>query len=140
MLSGNIDLSLLFNDAFYLNEIKSIAGEAWKTLEAPKPEHMLQALFYWWLARRNNLPLHDKLSIIYASKAYVFGNPYKEFTIQPSKMLHRLDEYLEDALALAVYKETKTLPPKVECATQDCTRAKNCHVSGPCFDEYEAGN
>jgi hypothetical protein len=137
---GNCDLTLYFNDAFYINEIKSIAGEAWKTLEAPKPEHLLQAMFYWWLAKRNNLQLHDKISIIYASKAFVFGNPYKEFTVQPSKFMHRLEEYLEDAKALKEYKWGGKMPIKVECATIECTTAKNCHISGPCFDEWAAGN
>lgn len=137
---GNCDLALLINDALYLTEIKSIAGEAWKTLEAPKPDHTLQALFYWLLARRNGHSLHDKISIIYASKGYVFGNPYKEFTVQPSKSLHRLDEYLEDAKALKEYKDGGKLPMKVECPTIDCTMAKNCHISGPCFDEYDVGN
>lgn len=133
---GNCDLALMVDGALYLNEIKSIKGAAWKELESPKPEHTLQALFYWWLARRNNLQLHDKVTIIYASKEYVFGSPYKEFTIQPSKVLHRIDEYLEDAKALKEYGDTKKLPIKVECASIDCTMAKNCHVAGPCFDEW----
>lgn len=132
---GNCDLTLHFDGAFYITEIKSIKGDFWDTLAGPKPDHVLQALFYWWLARRNGLQLHDKLSILYASKNMMMKSPYKEFTIQPTQLLHRIDDYLEDALALKVWRETGVMPPRVECTAVNVGSAKRCHVAEPCFDE-----
>ena len=130
---GNVDLSLLIGQAFYLNEIKSIARKGWEELEAPKPEHVIQVLFYWWLARRNYLSLFDKVSILFVNKDFIFNSPYKEYILRPSIMVDRLEDYLEDAQSLAHYRETKELPPRIQCATPKAKDAKSCHVCDECF-------
>lgn len=135
-ISGSIDVLLNIRDWMYVVEVKSKKGELWAQLEAPDPEHVIQATFYYWLLKRNNVKVHDKLSIIYVSKTQTRDTPYKEFIVQPSKMLRRLDDYLDEALEYATYKKTGKLPAKTHCANIDCTKARKCHVSTPCFDEY----
>lgn len=135
-LSGSVDVLLYTENAFYITEIKSKKHELWAALEAPDPDHAIQVLFYYWLLLRNNRPVHDKVSILYVTKQHTQKSPYKEFVLQPSKMLRRLDDYLEEAKDYAVYRTNGQLPPKTHCSTQVCPKAKACHVSVPCFDHY----
>lgn len=136
-ISGSVDLLLQIAGGLYITEIKSKKGELWKALSAPDPDHLIQAVFYYWLMVRNNLPVHDKLSILYVSKAHSWKSPYKEFTIKPSDHLRRLDDYLDEAKEYANYRKTGEIPTKVHCATNSCAKAKSCHVVTPCFDYYE---
>jgi len=137
MIVGNVDLVFKEDDHFILCELKSIADKGWKELERPMPEHKVQILMYWWMARELGLPLYDKVSILYANKQYLFGSsPYKEFVINPSLELRHIEEYLDDARAYMEYRETGTLPPRLQCPHKDYRKAKDCHISNECF-EYE---
>lgn len=129
---GSVDLTLLFDRAFYLNEIKSIKKEDWDALARPLPMHILQVVLYWWLARELSKPIHDKVSIFYVTKGHVFGNPYKEFVISPMEHLHRLDEYFEDARSLKDARAGGALPVKI-CPTVTSPQAKKCEMCTLCF-------
>lgn len=131
---GNVDITLFFDDAFMFNECKSIAQKHFDELTAPKPEHVIQVLFYWWLAKQLGMSVHDKVTVLYVCKGYVFKSPYKEFPLRPSIMLNRLEDYLEDAQALKHFNDTGEIPPRVFCATNKTADAKKCHVCDECFD------
>lgn len=133
MLVGHVDLSLLLGEFLQLDELKSIKKEKWDDLARPLPDHIIQVLLYWYLARRKKLRLVDKLTILYAAKEFMMTNPYKEFHIQPSKILHRLDDYLEDARAYAASLKGGELPIRSLCKTMDSPAAKKCEFKSTCF-------
>jgi len=133
MIVGSVDLTLLFARAFYFCEIKSIKKEDWDEITRPIPLHILQIVFYWWLATELGLPVHKQVSVLYVTKGHVFGSPYKEFVIDPTEHLHRLTEYLEDALALKKAKKRKGVLPVRLCPKTDSPQAKKCEMNSLCF-------
>lgn len=132
-LIGSVDLTIKFDSALYFTEIKSIKHEAWQELHRPLPAHILQIMFYWWLAREAKLPIHKQVSIVYATKNFIFGDPYKEFTINPIDHLHRLDDYIEDARALKDSRAGGDLPLK-QCIDISSPQAKKCEMCTVCFN------
>lgn len=132
-VSGSIDLTLLEGRALHLNEIKSIKHDAWKELSRPVPEHLVQILFYWWLAKEQGIDVYDSVSILYCTKGYVmFGSPYKEFVMQPSKLIRRLDDYLDEARAIKAAASGGKLPVRT-CMKIDQGEAKTCPMATMCF-------
>lgn len=139
---GHPDLILYLTDlaAFYVTELKSISHEQFKELVRPKPEHVIQALFYWFLMRRAGKTMVDTVSLFYVTKGYVFkGQPYKEFTFSATANLKRLEPYLEDARAILEARKSGTLPPRTMCASKDSPDARACEVSSICFRDENAG-
>lgn len=135
MVVGSPDITLYLDDlrVFYPIEIKSINHEDWKEIARPKPDHVLQVLFYWYLLRKLGYPVPDQVSILYVTKGFVFKTPYKEFRVFPETVINRLDEYIEEARALKEAKEGGDMPRRSYCASRDCKDAKDCHVANVCF-------
>lgn len=129
---GSVDLTLLFNSAFYLSEIKSIKKEDWDALTRPLPMHTLQVVLYWWLARELGKPIHKQVSVFYVTKGHVFGVPYKEFVLDPVEQIHRLADYFEDARSLKRAREGGSLPRRV-CPEARSPQAKKCEMCTICF-------
>ena len=139
---GHPDLILYLPDlsAYYVTELKSISHEQFKLLERPKPDHVIQVLFYWFLMHRMGMPLVDTVSVLYATKGYVFkGKPYLEFTIDVKATIKRLDPYLEDARAILQSRVSGEPPPRIYCAARESPDARACEVAGLCFGESTAG-
>lgn len=135
-VTGSIDLTLLVNNAFIITEIKSMARRYWDELIRPQPEHLIQVLLYWHLAKEAGYSIHDKVSIIYAVKDFIFQNPYKEFVLQPSKVIHRIEDYLRDAILLraAITNKEAPLPVRLLCPNIDSPEARKCDLSTICFN------
>lgn len=136
-MTGSIDLSLIIGNALLITEIKSMTKTKWADLARPLPDHVIQVLFYWKFARDKNIAVHDKVSILYTQKEYQFHNPYKEFVLQPSKIISRLDDYVDDARTLAaVYADPTNapLPARLECSSPTLQKAKDCDMSLLCFE------
>lgn len=137
---GHPDLILYLPDlaAYYVTELKSISHEQFKELTRPKPDHVIQVIFYWYLMHRKGMPLVDTVSVLYATKGYVFkGKPYLEFTINVKAALKNLDPYLDDARAILRARTTGELPPRVYCAAKESPDARACEVAGLCFGEAQ---
>lgn len=132
---GSPDITIYLEDykLFYPIEIKSINHEDWKELARPKPDHVLQVLFYWYLFKKLGYSVPDQISILYVTKGFVFKTPYKEFLVSPQTAIHRLDEYIEEARALKDAREGGSIPARSYCSSRDCKDAKECHVSTICF-------
>ncbi len=134
---GNPDILLYLEqfDAFHIVELKSITPNDFPDLLNPKPEHILQSIFYWWLMQRLGYRLTTKVSIVYFNKGHSFrGSPYKEFLVDVASQVARLDMFLEEALALKAYREgTAPMPERTRCTTADDSLAKKCHVCQACF-------
>lgn len=133
---GNPDLLLYIRDldALHVTELKSIAHDAWKELVRPKPDHVLQVTFYWYLMRKLGYTVTDRVSVLYVTKGYMFqGVPYKEFTFDVQSELHRLEPYLEDARAHKAAADGKELPVRTLCAAESSPHARKCEVAKICF-------
>jgi len=134
--SPDVTLFVRRHSCLHPVEIKSINPKDWDTLTRPKPEHLVQVLWYWKLLRDLGYSITSTVSILYATKGFVFkGSPFKEFVIEVEPVLHYLDDYIEDAEAWARYKKTGELPPRVRCPSNSCPEAKKCHVVLRCFDD-----
>jgi len=135
MLVGSPDITLYLDEyrAYYPIEIKSINHEEWKELARPKPDHVLQVLFYWYLLKKLGYPVTTQVSILYVTKGFIFKSPYKEFIVFPESNISRLDEYLEEARALRDARNNVGIPIRSVCATPDTKTAKECHVCNICF-------
>ena len=138
-LRGSPDVLLRIgrkNTCLHPVEIKSISAKEWETLSRPKPDHVVQVLFYWRLLRKAGYAVSATASILYCTKGFMFrGSPFKEFVISAADSMHLLDDYIADAKAFALYKAEGVIPRRVVCSSLNCTDAKNCHVAMACFRE-----
>jgi hypothetical protein len=132
MVSGAVDVALLETRALYLTEVKSIKKDDWDTITRPIPDHILQAVFYWWLAKEKGYSLHDQCSVLYGSKGFTRGSPFKEFVIKPQQQVHRLEPYIEEAKVYKKALEGGPLPRRI-CKSPTDTMAKKCQLSTLCF-------
>lgn len=138
---GTPDLVLFLSQpqAHYITELKSISDKGYEELSRPKPDHVIQVLFYWYLMNKLGYRLVDQVSILYITKGYKFrGDPYKEFTLQPSINLSRLEPYLEEARSLLSYAAGGRLPPRIVCGSDTAPEAKKCDVCSICFGGIDA--
>jgi hypothetical protein len=117
----------------YPVEVKSIESEAFKALVRPKPDHILQLTFYWYLLRRRGHKVANKSSILYVTKGFNYKQPYKEFMISPVDEVERLLPYLEESASLVAARAGGDIPPRKQCSSIDCTTAKSCPVATICF-------
>lgn len=137
MLTGALDILVLDNSRFHIGECKSMASSRFNDLRRPVPDHLIQALLYWWLAREAGMPLWDSLTLLYVNKDFVWGSPFKDYTIVPSSVIDRIDPYLEEACELAKFRSTKKrtdIPLRTSCATIDSPLAKKCQFANVCFN------
>jgi hypothetical protein len=132
---GSIDLTMLIENVFYLSEIKSIKHDVWQGMTGPLPDHMLQIMMYWELARLAGWPIYDTVSVIYVTKGFQFsGSPYKEFVLEASQYTHRIAPLFEDAKELAECTDADTLPPNLDCPARNAPKARKCPMVTPCFE------
>lgn len=133
-VTGSPDIILYMDEygAYYIVELKSMAGSMWKDLVRPIPDHVIQVTFYWHLLHRAGWPLVNRCSIVYTNKEFMFKLPYKEFMVDP-QVAGRLDTYLEDLEAFRTGREGGALPLRTFCASLDAPGAKACPVAVSCF-------
>lgn len=132
---GNPDLILYLREqnALHITELKSISHDAWKELVRAQPDHVIQVLFYWFLMQEAGYRLTNKVSILYATKGWIFsGSPTKEFVIDAPSQMHRLQPYLQDAKAVKESRAGGELPPRI-CPSESAPDAKKCEVCRSCF-------
>lgn len=140
MITGSPDLILYAPRlrALHVTELKSISHEAWKELLRPQPDHILQTVFYWHLLHRKGYRLTDRVSILYATKGWMFsGSPFKEFTVSPQENVHRLEPLIADALAIKEARKGGNLPVRT-CVSLQVPDAKKCEVCNICFGASSA--
>ena len=93
------------------------------------------------LLKRAGYRITDRVSIIYFTKGWMFGNKanYKEFQIAPEDHLHRLEDMIADAKAYKAHrlaraaKKPTTLPVRT-CASPEGKPAKGCIACDVCFE------
>lgn len=139
MIVGTPDFLIYIPEsrALHVNELKSIAHDTWKDLVRPVPEHLIQALFYWYLMHGLGYRLTSRISLVYATKGWMFsGNPTKEFTFDAREHLKRLDPYIDEARRIKLARAGGALPKRI-CVSETATDAKKCDVCKSCFSGSE---
>lgn len=135
LLTGSPDMLFYYkrHDALLPVEIKSISHEEWKELSRPKPDHLLQVLFYWHLLRESGRKVLPSVVVLYVTKGYVFGSPYKTFVLDAPSIESRLAPYINEARARKVAIDAGAIPPRTLCSSPDASDAKKCHLVTVCF-------
>ena len=124
--------------ALYISELKSMSEKEWEDIVRPKPDHVIQVLFYWYLMNKLGYRLANRVSVLYITKGWLFSKvPYKEFTFDAEAQIHRLEDYLADARALKASRTGGKLPVRI-CVSEESPDAKKCEVCRTCFGGSDA--
>lgn len=134
---GNPDMLLRVAEPLYVMECKSMNGEDFDALQAPMPDHIYQGAGYRRLGLKNGLPIADKIIIIYVTKKFKFGSPYKEFHVDVNKP--EIDRVLDGAWAKARLirqsRKDNRIPDATQrvCKSMNSPQAKACPHCADCF-------
>lgn len=133
-VTGNPDIILRHEGAYVPVEIKSMTGEDWKALKQPMGNHLAQVSSYRRLMEEVGMPVHNDVVVVYCSKHFNWGSPYKEFHTNASTTQNT------DAIAHLFNKAKQVkeatpdkLPPRTVCSSRNSKRAKACPVADTCF-------
>ncbi len=120
-------------------EVKMMNAEDWTSLEEPLADHVLQVALYRELIARQDtheMTPHVIVVLLYVSRTYVWGSPYKEFHVN-TDMPH-VQNMLSTALRLARQLKQANVEGRVHghrvCPTPDCQQSKDCAVSTMCWN------
>jgi len=132
---GSPDLPFIHNRKIIIGEIKSVRPEDFDTMERPIGNHVFQAAAYRRLYKLNGFEVDDLVSIVYCTKRFRFGTPYKEFheDVSVEQWETQMDRAWELAGQFSEYQENRRLPSRVICNTPQQTRARNCPMIAQCF-------
>ncbi len=134
---GRPDITLVDTNNHYLPvEVKSMARDRWDSLEEPLADHVLQALLYRWMYEQEGRRVHDHVVLLYVTKDFRYGSPYKEFHI------HHMDPRAMAGVSLALHlaaqirdaRAAGVAPERTLCDNATCARARNCPVQALCFN------
>lgn len=135
---GNPDLTFQTRDGLAVVEIKSMNGDEYEALIAPKPDHVLQALGYRRLIQSAGIAVAPSVVIIYVNKKFQFrGGIYKEFLASESEATTpALDMMWGAARAIQAGKQAgaNVIPVRLPaCTSSGTTVAKRCPTCTYCF-------
>jgi hypothetical protein len=134
MLQGHCDLALAWGDKLYLVEVKSTNEKGANDVKnKAKMDHIIQLVFYMWMAKRAGMAVHDTASILYVKKEWGMGSPYIEHVIDYNEKVHLLDPYLEEAVEYYEFWQSGVLPSRKVCSTMEDNKAKGCMFCHECF-------
>lgn len=134
-ISGNPDLIFLYDNAKVVLEIKSMNKRDYDDLKAPLGDHVFQASFYNYLLRKNGHRVHRVVVIVYCTKDFKFGSPYKEFHVdtETQQVTFAISRSLDMARQVKDHAEAGTIPRNTMCSSPTSTKAKSCPVVARCF-------
>jgi hypothetical protein len=136
-LSGRPDMIVVEDDpggAFdTIVEIKSMNGPDFDALNRPEGGHVEQAATYRRLNELNGRRTNARVRVIYCTKVFVYGNPYREFAVDvgPGTVWHdSVDEYLNTARLIM---RDELLPRRAACSDPHRPAARSCPTCADCF-------
>jgi hypothetical protein len=129
---GNPDFLIDIGGVMYIVEIKSMNPEDFDELESPKPDHIYQAAGYRRLMNVNDFDVAPQVIIIYCTKKFKYGSPYKEFHVNVDK--EPINAVLDNAWGVAEHiresRKKATIPTEKICKNSSSPAARNCpHVT-----------
>ncbi len=132
---GNPDFLVRIGEYLYVVEIKSMNGEDFDALQAPMPDHIYQGAGYRRLVALNDFPVAPIVVIIYVTKKFVFGSPYKEFHVNVDKPMYNgiLDTSWAKGKLIRQARLNGALPREKVCSSMDSPQAKKCPHVTDCF-------
>lgn len=136
-IAGNPDMIIRIgvDGLIYVVETKSMNGEDFDELSAPVPDHTYQAASYRKLLELNGYDVAEEVFIIYCTKKFKFGNPYKEFrvNVNTTAINNVLDGAWETAREVKQHRVAGTIPARRLCNSIDSPMAKKCPKVTDCF-------
>ncbi|QSY98691.1 hypothetical protein J2J97_31975 (plasmid) [Rhizobium bangladeshense] len=135
-IKGNPDLLTVFpGDWFVPIEIKSMNKKDFDALTAAKGDHIFQIGHYRRMLELSGFRTHTHGVIIYCTKDFKYGSPYKEFHVDltASSVINIIDQSVAVARQLRESRENDTLPPRTLCSAHSDARAKQCPFLVSCF-------
>lgn len=132
---GSPDLTLIEMGYFLVVEVKSMNKDDFDKLEAPKADHVLQAMSYRRLYELAGIPVLDIVAVVYARKDFKFGGSravYKEYHVPAEPWTGQVGSMFEAARRVWIANQEGNLPDRV-CDQVDCRRAKSCERASLCF-------
>ena len=138
-VKGSPDLVLVESLGLLPVEIKSMAGNHFKELEAPKPDHVIQAAAYRQILSNQGYAVHPKVILFYTNKQYQYmpNRVYKEFHVQVDGS--RWESQVQEAFATNLENRERILRgelPERVCENERSILAKDCPVWAACFSEH----
>lgn len=136
---GNPDLILEHQKRLVVVEVKSMSAKQWDELERPLGNHIFQAGMYRHLLTLEGYQTHTHVSILYCTKDFKWGSPYKEFHVDAStpERVRTFEAARDYARNLAAHAAAGTLPPRERCETTTSKQAQSCPVVASCFNLRE---
>lgn len=138
---GNPDMLTVIRGRIVPVEIKSMAAKQFDALKAPLGDHTFQLDCYGLLARdiltpATGLEVSDTSVIIYTTKDFKYGSPYKEFHYKTSQAGARLvKSSFVEAKAVIKSQSDGVLPKRTQCRSMTCPKAAKCPVAFECFNQ-----
>lgn len=134
-IKGNPDLIIQIDGWTLPNEVKSMNPEDFKALTAPLGDHVFQVANYHRMLELAGFRVFPFAKIIYCTKQFKFGSPYKEYTVDMTAPAIRtlLDDAVLVAQGLRRAREQSTLPRRQLCTSHNSPRAKQCPFVVQCF-------
>lgn len=133
---GNPDLLFRFGQKLAVLEIKSMNKKQWDDLAAPLGDHVFQAVSYARLLRHNRYPTRREVSIVYITKDFRYGSPYKEFHVDSEnpRLTGMVDAAFAQARRFHEFQQQGLVPPRELCVSLDGPLARECPMVAPCFN------
>lgn len=134
-IAGNPDFLVYGGDILTVVEIKSMNGEDFELLRAPMPDHVYQAAGYRRLLKQNGFNVSKNVVIVYATKKFKYGSPYKEFSVDVTVPQYEnvLNGMWGVAQEIKQSRLAKTIPPRKVCSSVNAKEAKKCSFCTDCF-------
>lgn len=133
---GNPDMLIRIGDMLYIVEIKSMNGDDFDALQAPMPDHIAQGAGYRKLLQESGMPVSPVIIVLYCTKKFKYGSPYKEFHVNVDKpeTQELMRRYWDLALSVRQARLNKGLPPRqAACKTVDSPASKACAHCAECW-------
>jgi hypothetical protein len=133
---GNPDLLIENNGAVVVVEIKSMNADQFGEITSPIGNHVFQAGMYHDLLPGMGYRPHKQVVIIYCTKQFKYGSPYKEYHVDVTTPALRADREsaVEGAAEVAQAMDADTLPPRTLCSGPTSSMARTCPVVTTCMN------
>lgn len=133
---GNPDILIAHNGAVVVVEIKSMNAEQFAEINAPLGNHVFQAGMYHDLLPNMGYRAHRQAVIIYCTKQFKYGSPYKEYHVDMTSPALQADRSsaVRRAAEVAHAMDTNSLPARTMCTGPTSTMARQCPVVTSCMN------
>ncbi len=130
------------NDLAVVAEVKMMNVDDWNALEEPRADHVLQVALYRELLVRSRVVFVDPILphviaiLLYVSRTYVWGSPYKEFHVNTDTphVQGMVNTALQLARDLKQVNASNQIHGHRPCTTPDCQQSKDCQLSTMCWN------